>query len=135
MRKKRRVSAVAAGSAGMLLALGAAAERPSVLLQTSGGLWELSGGPAGDRNVRQCIADPALLAQIQHRRARCERTVVRDQPTSAEVHYTCPSGGFGRSTIAMITPRSFRIETQGISEGAPFHYVLQARRIGNCTIH
>lgn len=128
------LSAIGAASAAMLLAL-TAADRPAVLSQTSGGLWELSGGPGSARRSRQCVRDTALLAQTEHRRANCTRVIVRDQPTSAEVHYTCPAGGFGRTTITMVTPRSFRIETQGISGGAPFHYVLQARRVGNCPAH
>jgi hypothetical protein len=32
----------------------------------------------------------------------------------------------------LITPRSIRIETQGISGDLPFNYVLQARRVGDC---
>ena len=32
----------------------------------------------------------------------------------------------------MLTPRSLRIETQGISDSLPFNYVLQARRVGDC---
>ena len=50
----------------------------------------------------------------------------------AEIHYTCQSGAFGQSNVELLTPRSLRIETQGISDNAPFHYVLQARRLGNC---
>lgn len=123
-----------AGAAAMLLAL-TGATQPSILAKTSGGLWELSGGSAASRSARQCIADPALLAQIEHRAASCTRVVIRDRPTSAEVHYTCPGGGFGRTTITMLTPRSFRVQTQGIARGAPFNYVVQARRVGNCPAH
>jgi len=32
----------------------------------------------------------------------------------------------------LITPRSIRIETQGISDNLPFNYVIQARRVGDC---
>jgi len=31
-----------------------------------------------------------------------------------------------------VTPRSLRLDTQGISDGLPFHYVAQARRVGDC---
>lgn len=124
----------AAGGAALLLVLGAAAQ-PSILARAGGGLWELSGGPAGARQSRQCIGNPALLAQIEHRARDCSRTVIRDLQSSAIVQYSCPDGGFGRSSITMITPRSFRVETQGISKGAPFHYVVQARRIGKCASH
>lgn len=134
MATAARLSATGAVAAALLLAL-TAADRPSVLSQTSAGLWELSGGPGSLRHARQCLRDPALLAQVEHRRTSCTRVIVRDLPTRAEVDYTCNGGGFGRSTITMLTPRSFRIETQGISGGAPFHYVLQARRVGNCSGH
>lgn len=129
-----RLSAIGAASAALLLAL-TAADRPSVLSKAREGLWELSGGPGSSRQSRQCIRDPAMLAQIEHRRTNCTRVIIRDLPTSAEVDYTCPGGGFGRTTIKMLTPRSFRIETQGISSGAPFHYMVQARRTGNCGSH
>lgn len=119
------------GAATLMLALTAAA-RPSVLARATAGLWELSGG---SRQSRQCIADPAMLAQIEHRGNGCTQVVIRDLPTVAEVHYTCPGGEFGRTTVSMITPRSFRVETQGISSGAPFNYVVQARRVGNCRVH
>lgn len=113
----------------MLLPL-AGAVRPTVFMQTSGGLWEVSRNNGGRRNI--CIADPALLSQYEHLRSSCARDVIRNQQSHAEIHYTCRGGGFGQSTIELLTPRSLRIETQGISNNAPFHYVLQARRLGNC---
>lgn len=134
MGKATRSSAIAAASAVLLLGL-TAADRPSILSKATSGLWELSRGNGVPRLSRQCIADPALLAQIEHARVNCTRVIIRDLPTSAEIHYTCPGGGFGRTTISMFTPRSFRIETQGISRSAPFNYVVQARRVGNCKAH
>jgi hypothetical protein len=32
----------------------------------------------------------------------------------------------------VLTPRTLRVATQGIAAGAPFNYVLHARRTGNC---
>jgi hypothetical protein len=116
----------------LLLLLGAAA-RPSILAQTSHGLWEISGDPASAEPQRLCLADPALLAQFEHRKAACTRVVIREQGSSAEVQYTCPGGGFGQSNVTLLTPRSLRIHTQGISQDAPFNYVLQARRLGPCS--
>jgi hypothetical protein len=115
----------------LLLLLGAAT-RPGILGQTSGGLWEVSGAPGSSEPKRLCIADPGLLAQFEHRTATCTRVVIREQGTSAEVHYTCPGGGFGQTTMTLLTPRSLRIHTQGISGAAPFNYLLQARRLGTC---
>jgi hypothetical protein len=61
--------------------------------------------------------------------------VIRDLPTRTEIHYTCVGGGFGQSKIERMTPRSLRVETQGIAGSAPFNYVFQARRIGECPVH
>ena len=120
---------IAAFAAAALLPLLAAADRPEMLRRTSGGLWEISGN-GGDR--RLCVANPVVLAQYEHRGKPCTRVVIRDTDALTEIHYTCPGGGFGRSTMTLVTPRSLRIETQGISNQAPFHYVLQARRVGDC---
>lgn len=128
---KRSVRAmVRAGGAVVMLVTLAAVVRPAVFTQTTGGLWEVSRANGGRRNI--CIADPTLLAQYEHLRARCSRNIIRNQQAHAEIHYTCTGGAFGQSTVELITPRALRIETQGISDNAPFHYVLQARRIGNC---
>ena len=121
-------------AAALTLAL-TAAQRPAVLAQAQGGLWEISGARDLSGPSRLCLADPALLAQIEHRNARCTRQIIRDQPGNAEIHYSCAAGGFGQTRISMITPRALRVETQGISGNAPFHYVVQARRVGNCPGH
>jgi hypothetical protein len=34
--------------------------------------------------------------------------------------------------MTLLTPRTIRIATQGISAGGPFNYVVHARRAGNC---
>ena len=118
------------GGAALLLLSLAAAVRPALFAQISGGLWEVSRSDGGRRNV--CVPDPVVLAQYEHLRSSCARDIIRNQQSRAEIHYTCRGGAFGQSTVELITPRSLRIETQGISNNAPFHYVLQARRIGNC---
>lgn len=123
--------ATGAGAAALLLALAAAAP-PAALTTTLPGLWEISGQPLSPTPVKMCIADIASLAQLEHRRSRCTRVVIRDKPAAAEIHYTCAGGGFGRSTMKLITPRSLRVETQGIAGSAPFNYVFLARRIGDC---
>jgi hypothetical protein len=121
---------IRAGGAATLFVALVAAVRPAVFTQTSGGLWEVSRANGGRRNI--CVPDPIVLAQYENLRASCSRNVIRNQQARAEIHYTCAGGAFGQSTVELITPRSLRIETQGISDNAPFHYVLQARRIGNC---
>ena len=120
-----------AAAATVVVTLGAA-QRPAALAVTSGGLWEISGVPGAKAPVRSCVANTEVLAQYEHRGKACTRLVISDTPTAAVIHYTCPGGGFGRSKLTLVTPRSLRIETQGISDDLPFNYVLQARRVGEC---
>ena len=118
------------GAAGLVLVL-AAATTPAALGSVTPGLWEISGKPQTNPQ-RLCLAEIASLAQVEHRNSRCTRVVIRDLPNLAEIHYTCSGGGFGRTTLKPITPRSLRVDTQGIADGAPFSYVLQAKRVGDC---
>ena len=113
----------------------AAAQRPNALAQTSGGEWEISGLPGTSGSVRRCIGNTMTFAQIEHRGQSCTQVVISDTPTTAVVHYTCTNGGFGRTELTLLTPRSLRVQTQGISRGAPFNYVVQARRMGACAAH
>ena len=113
----------------------AAAGQPSALSQTRGGLWEVDGAPGSAKPIRQCIPDTRVLAQFEHRGKGCPRTVITDAGTNATIEYNCGPSGFGSSRITVLTPRSLRIETQGISKGLPFNYVIQARRVGDCRFH
>jgi len=115
-------AAVALGAAGLPLALSQAAP----------GVWEISGVPGTKKPILQCVSDLLALAQFEHRTENCSRHVIRDAATVTTVEYNCPGGGFGRTEIGLVTPRSLRIDTQGISDGLPFHYVAQARRVGDC---
>ena len=119
-----------AGSAVLL----AGATSPSVLGQISAGLWEVS-GINGAPATRICVAKPPLLAQVEHRTAKCTRTVLRDTPSAAVIDYVCEGGGFGQSKITMLTPRSVKVETQGIADHAPFAYAVNAKRVGDCPAH
>ena len=133
MKRMRFALAVMGGVAGVLTL--AAAVQPSALMQTQAGLWEISGAPGTKAPLRQCVADVAALAQFEHRGRNCSPKVISNGPTSAVIEYSCGNAGFGRTQVEMITPRSLRIETQGISAGLPFSYVLQARRIDDCPGH
>lgn len=118
---------VGMGAAGLV-----AATLPRALAPASGGLWEVSTSATGHNPTRLCVPSPDVLAQFEHRSGRCTRVVIRDSGTSTEIHYTCADGGFGRSLVSLVTPRSLTIDTQGISGGLPFHYKLYARRMGEC---
>ena len=93
-------------------------------------MWEIS--RPGQPPVMLCVADPAILAQFEHRAASCERELLGEAGSTARIHYSCDGGGFGDSKLTMLTPRSLRVETQGISDNAPFKYKFQARRVSNC---
>jgi len=117
--------------AGSLALMGAQPVSP--LAQTQPGLWEIDGLPGAKAPMKQCVADVASLAQFEHRGKACKAKVVSTTGSSTIIEYHCAAAlGFGRSEIEVITPRSLRIETQGISEQLPFRYVLQARRVGDC---
>jgi hypothetical protein len=116
-------------SAGLL----AGAALPRALAPAAGGLWEVSRSANGHDATRICVATPAALAQFEHRQKHCARTIVSDSGSETLISYNCPGGGFGQSKIKLITPRTLRIDTQGISENLPFHYQLHARRVGECT--
>jgi hypothetical protein len=119
------------GVIGAAFVLGAA-QQPSVFAQAQPGLWEISGAPGARAPVRQCVADLAALARFEHRASVCTARIVADSASSAHVEYSCGGAGFGQSQVELLTPRSLRISTQGISGGLPFNYVLQARRVDDC---
>lgn len=126
--KSRRFLAVSAVSAGLLVTLVAAAMPPAM---RGAGLWEVSRSAVG-HGERVCLADPAVLTQWEHRRAQCTRVVVSSSAERAVVQYTCTGGSFGTAKVQVLTPRSVRIDLQGISDKYPFGYVLHARRVGSC---
>jgi hypothetical protein len=109
-----------------------AASGPHALAPASGGTWEVSRDARGGAARSLCLADPVLLGQWEHRGARCERVILSDNGNKAVIDYSCGEGGFGRSEFTLLTPRTLRVATQGIARGAPFNYVLHARRTGNC---
>jgi hypothetical protein len=110
----------------------AAAAAPGALAAVAGGQWEVSRSATGQGGVKVCVPDVAALSQWEHRGAACTRVVLSAKGSETVIHYTCPAGDFGRSRMTVVTPRSLRIETQGISRGGPFFYNLYARRVGNC---
>ena len=125
----RVVDATLAAGAALLLGASPATESPRLARP---GLWDVSLSATGSNAQRVCLADPMFLTQWEHRGGACTRVVLTEHGSEATVHYTCAGGGFGQSVIRLLTPRSIRVETQGISNGQPFNYPLYARRTGNC---
>ena len=117
--------------AGIALAAG---PHPAALAPASPGLWEIDGVPGAKAPARECVGSLETLARFEHRSRACSQRVLTDAGTSAVIEYRCGASEFGRSKLTLITPRSLRIETQGISGSLPFNYTLQARRVGDCQI-
>ncbi len=105
---------------------------PTALAPALAGIWEIGRSATGAEARRTCIAEPIALSQWEHRSGRCTRVIIADSGNKAVIHYTCADGGFGRSEITLVTPRSIKVATQGISRVGPFSYTLHARRVGNC---
>ena len=129
MRRSAGLARWLAGSAAALMLT--AAQQPSPFAQAKAGDWELTGIPGVKAN-HQCIGDMLSLARYEHRGKSCSSKVISQNATKAVVEYTCGGAGFGHSELELITPRNLRVSTQGISDGLPFNYVLQARRLGDC---
>ena len=110
-----------------------AAVSPRALAPAAGGLWAVSTDATGHNSEQVCISSPEVLAMWEHRTGRCTPEVISDDSSVARIRYTCSDGGFGDSKVTLITPRTMRIDTQGISGGLPFHYQRHARRVGHCS--
>lgn len=111
-----------------------ARERLPALAKLQPGLYQLRQveGPRGaTRSI--CLGSPDRLIQLEHRGAPCSQVVVGNTAGEATVHYTCPAGGYGRTSIRVETPRLAQIDTQGISGNRPFAYRAEARRVGACS--
>ena len=130
---KNSVRIALLGLLPLCAAFAAAAAQPRALAGALGGLWEVSQTATGHNPTRVCVPSPEVLAQYEHRQGRCTRVVISDKGAETVIHYTCADGGFGQSKVTLITPRSLRIDTQGISANLPFHYQLYARRVADCT--
>jgi hypothetical protein len=95
------------------------------------GRWQISDA-AGGQGRSICLGDPAALVQLEHAGARCDQDVLASEPGAATVQYTCSGRGFGHTSIRVETPRLARIDTQGLVDGRPFSYRVEARKVGSC---
>ena len=128
-------AAIAVGAVALATAPGLSQKggQLTALSKLERGLWQLRDlDDGGARHPAICVADPAMLMQLQHRNSPCSRLVISSDPEGVTVHYTCPASGFGRTSLKVETPRLAQIDTQGISGSVPFAYRVEARRIGPC---
>ena len=107
----------------------------TALRQLEKGQWELrERGARRDQPPRQriCVGDPAQLLRAGSRDGVCEQYIVADSADRAVVTYQCKGKGSGRTDLRVETPRLVQIQSQGITDGAPFEMHIEARRTGDC---
>ncbi|HEX8572330.1 MAG TPA: hypothetical protein VF759_06230 [Allosphingosinicella sp.] len=125
----------ALGLAGILAAatplFGLALPNLEALAKLERGRWQV-GPPAGGEARSICLGDPADFVQLEHRGIRCGQEILASEADEATVQYSCPGRGFGHTSIRVETPRLARIDTQGLVDGRPFAYRVEARRVGSC---
>jgi hypothetical protein len=95
------------------------------------GRWQISNAQGGIPSSI-CLGDPAAFLQLEHPGISCGQEVLASEPSTTIVQYTCPGRGFGHTSIRIETPRLARIDTQGLVDGRPFSYRVEARRVGTC---
>ncbi len=95
-----------------------------------GGQWVFREG--GREVQKMCLRNPAALIQINHPGVQCNQVVLENGKDSAAVHYTCPSHGWGRTSIAVETSKLVVVTTAGVRDGAPFSNELEGRKVGAC---
>lgn len=134
MNETRITLAIAAAAITTGAIAAAAPPKTKTLAGAAPGLWELSGVPEAKTPVRECLTNFAALAQYEHRTRSCIAGVDSDSGKVAVIHYSCGPSDFGHTSIKLITPRNLKVDTQGISDGLPFAYVLEARRLGECKV-
>ncbi len=103
-----------------------------MLDQLESGRWEMherTGSPA----QRMCVPGGRHLIQLRHPGARCDSLVIQDGPAQVVVQYTCQGRGYGRTRVRRETNRLVQIDSQGIADGLPFDFSVEARRVGDCT--
>lgn len=125
-----RFAHLAPALAGLTL-LGAAAP-PRALAGVAPGLWEVSRSATGHDSRDVCLREVVELASSAHPGQSCTRTVLVDRPGLLLLDLTCLRGDFARSRITVLTPRSLKLETNGLRRGEPFDFILYARRKGSC---
>lgn len=132
MMKRVAIRNAVVGTGLALIGVATMGAAPRAIAPARGGYWQVADSPKGAPHHRLCLVDPIMLSQWEHRGGRCSRKVLSDKGNKTVIEYSCADGGFGRSELSLLTPRTIRVATQGISGGAPFNYVLHARRVGNC---
>lgn len=103
----------------------------AMLARLTKGEWTIKhrdGTP--DRKI--CVRSGQELIQLRHAERGCSQFVIEDAEAKVAVQYTCPSNGFGRTSIRKETAGLVQLESQGIEGGLPFQFSAEARQTGPC---
>jgi len=96
------------------------------------GSWELRIRGAGGDVESICLDNGRKLIQLRHPSDQCSSVIVDDTTTEVTVQYTCLGRGYGRTHIRRESSKLAQVDSQGIAGGAPFAFVAEARRVGDC---
>jgi hypothetical protein len=130
---------MAVRSAALLVALASAhgkAEAPATLAAfelLQPGLWEFKSTQDGAANRSICLRDSKAMLQLKHFQQSCSQFVIANGPRAATVHYQCNGAGHGQTSVRVETPRLVQLQSQGLSNRAPFSFSAEGRRIGDCS--
>lgn len=134
MDRLLKISLLIAACAGLSAAAPAPSEAGSLaaLNGIQPGQWVLHSRTGQGTFKSLCLGDVRALLQLRHAGASCARFVIGNDPHQATVHYSCPGGGNGRTTVRVETPRLVQIDSQGIADNEPFELALEGRRVSEC---
>ena len=104
----------------------------AMLDQLEAGRWELRDRD-GAAPQRICLPNGRRLIQLRHSGLACDSFIVKDSPSEVVVQYTCQGRGYGRTQIRRETNRLVQVQSQGIVDGLPFEFSVEARRVGECS--
>ncbi len=128
------VATCALGLAAGAYASGVVAQGRSLAMldRLEPGDWELRERDGAGLPRHICLRDGRRLIQLRHPGEVCSRIAVEDTDSQITVQYTCRGRGYGRTQIRRESPSLVQIDTQGISQGLPFAFSAEARRVGSC---
>ncbi len=126
------ISATAAVLSGFAIAAPAQTPSMAVLDGLASGEWTLKERGSRDPGQKVCLGNPELLLQIEHGNANCSRYVIENSPKKLRVSYKCGRSGQGVTEIKLESSSLVQINSQGISNNAPFSLNMEGRRTGGC---
>ena len=131
-RVRRGALVLAAAALAAAPAYAFVSMRVAALSKIERGRWHVRELDSAVAPATICLGDPAQVLRFAHRNASCQADVFEDGASGATIQYSCPGRGFGHTHVRVETPRAMMIDTQGLSNGRPFSYRLEARRVGAC---